>query len=75
MWSSWETGADNASSAHPLTTGGPSAKRVGSLTPDLAGPLGGPLLLKLTDPNIGLVLDSWIDNDGNAQGNANDFLN
>jgi predicted metal-binding protein len=67
------TGADNASSAHPLATGGASAKRIGSLTPDLAGPLGGPMLQKLADPNNGLILDSWFDADGNPQGNAADF--
>ena len=34
-----------------------------------------PLLLeKLTDPSTGVVLDSWLDADGNTQGQAADFV-
>jgi hypothetical protein len=69
------TGAENMSSAHPMLNGQASALRVGANTPQLAGPLGRTMLERLTspDPNLGLHLDSWIDSDGNAQGNAANF--
>jgi hypothetical protein len=71
------TGVANASSGHPLIEGGASTDRAGALVPGLAGPLGGPLLNKLANPDPaqgGLILDSWIDADGAAQGNAADFI-
>jgi hypothetical protein len=68
------TGVVNASSGHPLIEGGYSQDRQGALYQNLAGPLGGPLLQKLADPNTGLILDSWIDADGAPQGNAADLL-
>ena len=40
----------------------------------MAGPLGGRVIQKLTDPVTGKVLDSWLDADGNPQGNAAAFL-
>lgn len=67
------TGVANASSGHPIASGGISVDRAGSLYPGLAGPLGGPLLQKLADPNIGLILDGWIDANGAPQGTAADF--
>lgn len=69
-----QTGAENISSAHPFLDGGASALRTGSNTPDLVGPLGRLMLEKLADPNLGLILDSYIDSDGNAQGGAANFL-
>lgn len=67
------TGISNASNNHPISGNGPT-KRGGSLNPGLAGPLGGLLTQKLTDPVNGLVLDSWIDADGQPQGNASGFI-
>jgi hypothetical protein len=49
-------------------------KRGGSLNQNLSGPLGAQLIQKLTDPNVGVVLDSWIDANGAPQGNAADFV-
>ena len=36
----------------------------------MAGPLGLRLVRRLTDPDFGIVLDSWLDADGLPQGNA-----
>ncbi len=66
-------GLPNSSSAHPMIEGNGSA-RAGASNPDMAGPLGGRVIQKLTDPVTGKVLDSWLDADGNAQGNAAAFL-
>jgi len=38
------------------------------------GPLGATLIQKLVDPDLGVVLDSWIDADGNLQGDASDHM-
>jgi hypothetical protein len=67
------TGVANASSGHPLLIGGASVYRAGALDPGMAGPLGGPLLQKLADPNTGLILDGWIDSNGVPQGTAANF--
>ena len=67
------TGISNAANNHPMRVNGPT-KRGGSLDPQLSGPLGGPLIQRLTDPNNGIVLDSWLDANGNAQGNAANFI-
>jgi hypothetical protein len=40
----------------------------------MAGPLGQTLIRKLSDPLNGIVLDSWIDANGQAQGNAAGYL-
>ena len=66
-------GLPNSSSAHPMIEGNGSA-RAGASNPDMAGPLGGRVIQKLTDPVTGKVLDSWLDADGNPQGNAAAFL-
>jgi hypothetical protein len=68
------TGVANASSSHPLGRGAPSVLRAGALYPGLAGPLGGPLIQKLADPNAGLILDSWINADALPRGSVLDFL-
>ena len=51
------------------------ALRDGCNDPELAGPLGMTLVRKLSDPTTGIVLDSWIDADGQPQGNTATFLN
>ncbi|MBK7644274.1 MAG: hypothetical protein IPJ19_14730 [Planctomycetes bacterium] len=51
------------------------ALRDGCSDPELAGPLGLTLVRKLTDPATGIVLDSWVDANGAAQGNTSGFLN
>ncbi|MCA9490639.1 MAG: hypothetical protein KC621_11995, partial [Myxococcales bacterium] len=38
--------------------------RVGALQPGRTGPLGATLIERLTDPDVGIVLDTWIDADG-----------
>ncbi len=47
-----------------------SALRQGADNPSMAGPLGGPILQRLTNRQTGIVLDSWVDADGKAQGGA-----
>ena len=44
--------------------------RAGSLNAYTSGPLGALLIQKLTDPVVGVVLDSYFDADGTPQGNA-----
>jgi len=69
------TGISNASNAHPMKNPGQGQNlRGGALNQNLSGPLGAPLIQKLTDPNQGLILDSWLDANGNAQGNAANFI-
>ena len=65
------TGVSNAATAHPATDPARVAElRRGSLNAGTSGPLGVEILQLLTDPDNGLVLDSWIDADGQPQGNA-----
>ena len=71
-----QSGVANTSSTHPIvydSTG--ETNRVGANFPELAGPLGRGFLQFLADPNQGLILDSWIDADGNAQGDAANYIN
>jgi len=72
------TGNGNVSLTKPLLEAGsllgPGASLRGSNGPGLSGPLNAQLLTKLADPNAGLVLDSWIDANGAAQGNAANFV-
>jgi hypothetical protein len=69
------SGVANGSNNHPRPNLGPGPDlRNGALDPSLAGPLGSTLIQMLTDPVNGLVLDSWIDADGQAQGNASTFI-
>ena len=67
-----ETGLSAGSNSHPLAeeVGGPSSLRDGALHPELAGPLGETLLRRLTDPDVGIVLDSWFDANGDPGGDA-----
>ncbi|MFN3200767.1 MAG: hypothetical protein ACE366_20380 [Bradymonadia bacterium] len=68
-------GASNVSSAHPIMVDNPPVQRFGASNPEMSGPLPGQMIQKLADPNTGLVLDSWIDADGNAQGAADNYIN
>lgn len=69
------TGIPNSSSAHPRTVGfNVGTRRDGATNPEMAGPLPGRTIQLLTDPNIGVVLDSWFDANGIPQGNAANFL-
>lgn len=68
-------GITNSSSNHPMLGDAViNNLRAGALYPGLAGPFGAQILQKLTDENVGLVLDSWIDADGLPGGNAADFI-
>ena len=69
------TGISNASNAHPMKYPGQGQNlRGGALNQNLSGPLGAQVIQKLTDPNQGVILDSWLDANGNAQGNAANFI-
>jgi len=63
-----------ASTTHPMLEATFTQLRDGALHPNLAGPLGASMITKLADPNFGVILDSWIDADGAAQGDAADYL-
>ncbi|MCK6549748.1 cytochrome c3 family protein [Myxococcota bacterium] len=70
------TGVTNSCSLHPMQELG-SALRAGALNPQMSGTLGAPLLNKLVNTDLnqgGKVLDSWIDANGNAQGNAANYI-
>ncbi len=69
------TGAETASSNHALRNPaiGP-VMRDGARNPRLAGPLGARLIRRLTDPTTGIVLNAWIDADGNLQGDAGNYV-
>ncbi len=62
-------GSSNGSGNHPLFSGTPSPLRDGADDPKMSGPLGATLIQKLTDPVLGVVLDSWLDADGTERGN------
>jgi hypothetical protein len=72
------SGVSNTSHTQPMLdpiSGIPM--RAGSIDPGLAGPIGTLMLYKLAhfDPNQGgLILDSYVDADGNAQGGAANFI-
>ncbi len=67
------TGVPNASSRHPrLKLQG--AQRIGASNGEMGGPLGAATLQKLANPNVGRVLDSWIDANSDAQGDAANFI-
>jgi hypothetical protein len=53
------------------------AWRQGALNPLMSGTLGAGIINKMVNPDInqgGKVLDSWIDANGAAQGNAANFI-
>jgi len=65
-----ETGLALASSNHAMNGGVASTLRDGATDPTMAGPLGATLIQRLTDPATGIVLDSWVDANGNLGGDA-----
>ena len=68
-------GTQNTATAHPaLDRTRVSELRQGSQSPYTSGPLGADIIRRLTDPDTGVVLDSWIDADGNVRGNAGAFV-
>jgi hypothetical protein len=70
------TGISNASNNHPLKQPGVgTASRGGALNQNLSGPLGAQLIEKLSNPNIGIILDSWLDADAQPRGEAANYLN
>ncbi len=71
-----EDGQATGSSNHSLldVSGGGSTLRDGAANPTQTGPLGATLLQRLTDPALGLVLDSWLDSDAQPQGDAGGFV-
>jgi len=69
------TGISNASNNHPMKNPGAGGNyRGGSLNQNMSGPLGGAYLQKLANPNLGLILDSWLDANGAPQGGAANHL-
>jgi hypothetical protein len=70
-----ETGRELGSSNHAMSGAGSGDElRLGASNPNMAGPLGADILNLLTDPDTGLVLDSWLDADGAQQGGAGGFV-
>ena len=67
-------GVAQGSNAHLLLTTNGSAKRDGAVNPNFAGPLGATLIERLCDPVNGIVLDSWLNADGNSEGDAGTFV-
>ncbi|MCB9684688.1 MAG: hypothetical protein H6735_06615 [Alphaproteobacteria bacterium] len=70
-------GVSNTSHTQPLLEQSQYPMRTGSIDPYLAGPIGSLLLYKLAhyDANQGaLILDSYVDADGNARGGAANFI-
>lgn len=70
-------GVANASNTHPSLTGTDLPLRFGTNYPAMSGPFGPQLLNKLVapaNPNNAIILDSWIDADGNLQGNAANYV-
>ena len=69
------TGVTNVSSLHPMLEF--PTLRDGSLNPAMSGTLGASIINKLTNPDTatgGKVLDSYLDADGNAQGDAANYI-
>ncbi len=69
------SGVSNGSNGHMLFNPGQGPNlRDGSLDPDKCGPLGTTLIQALTDPANGIVLNAWIDADGQLRGDAPNFV-
>jgi hypothetical protein len=70
-----QDGTSHASNNHSmLDPGAGPNRRDGAADPGRPGPLGATLIQRLTDPDAGIVLDSWIDANGTLQGHASDFV-
>ncbi len=69
-----EDGTPTGSNSHPTTDQVLGASNRGGALQ--AGPLSGALIQRLTNPNpnIGIVLDAWLDADGELGGKAADVL-
>jgi len=70
-------GTANSSSNHPmvdLADPNDSLRDGPNTNKNLSGPLGQTLLQKLADPNLGIILDSWIDSDAKLGGFADQYL-
>jgi hypothetical protein len=65
-------GQSNVSTAHPMLSRGRVVRNAANS--QMSGPLPINMLEKLADPVNGVVLDSWLDANSNAQGNAANFL-
>jgi len=70
-----ENGVPTGSSASALQDPSGPDYRDGALNANMAGPLGGNLIRKLTDPDTGIVLDSWIDSNGDLNPTLDGLLN
>jgi hypothetical protein len=68
------TGVANVSLTKPILDVASGVPLRGQGQATLSGPLNPNLLTKLADPVLGLTLDSWLDANANAQGNAANFL-
>lgn len=64
-------GSSNHAMLQPVVGGN---LRDGAIDPEMAGPLGLTLIQLLADPVNGIVLDSWIDANGDTGGDAAGFL-
>ncbi len=70
-----QSGVSNGSNNHALLQPGVGPNlRDGSLDPNFSGPLGSTLINRLTDPNTGIVLDSWLNADSAVEGGASTFV-
>lgn len=68
-------GVSFASNNHSMLNPGVGPNlRDGAADPHRPGPFGATLIQKLTDPDQGVVLDSWFDANGQAQGDAGSHL-
>lgn len=66
-----ENGLSTGSNSHPMFAPGAGPNmREGAQNPNQAGPLGAPMIQRLTDHQAGIVLDSWLNSDGEVRGNA-----
>jgi hypothetical protein len=71
-------GSSNGSSNHPMLAPGSGVLlRQGAANPNLSGPMGSSLIMRLIDHigPTGIVLDSWLDADGQTQGQASNYVN
>ena len=68
-----EAGQSASSNNHILLdTSGPNL-RDGADDPTMSGPLGATLIERLTDPVTGIVLDTWLDANGELQGDPANY--
>jgi hypothetical protein len=68
------TGVAQGSNNHMMLQPPSPLRRDGAQDPNLAGPLGATLIHRLTDPDTGIVLNAWIDADGQLRGDAANFV-